>query len=133
MRKHVAPAVRIAFARVSDLPGFPDTERMNPSSKLSRRESLAVGVSSLAIPLAYSKGAEKLTIRKSLKDRMIKGADSIEEKFNLAKQAGFDGIEFSGPIPKDDITRIREASQSTGLVIPGLTAARYWWRLRTTR
>mgnify|MGYP001584627792 CR=1 FL=1 len=91
-------------------------------SNFTRREALAVGVSSLVIPLAVGEGAEKLTIKKSLKDRMIKGADSIEEKFELAKQAGFDGIEFSGPLPEGDVSRIREASQSTGLLVPGLTA-----------
>jgi hexulose-6-phosphate isomerase len=95
---------------------------MNPRSRLSRREALAVGAASIAIPLARGEEKKKLVMRKSLKDRMIKGVDSIEEKFRLAKDAGFDGIEFSGPIAEGDMPRIREASRSTGLVVPGLTA-----------
>lgn len=95
---------------------------MNSQSKLSRRQALAIGVSSIAIPLAQGKDDNPMIIKKSLKDRMIKGTDSIAEKFSLAKQAGFDGLEFSGPIPEADIPKIQDASESTGLVVPGLTA-----------
>jgi hexulose-6-phosphate isomerase len=61
-------------------------------------------------------------IRKSLKHRMIKDAKSIAEMFSLAKQAGFDGIEFNGPIPDGEIPQIREASDESGLLVPGLVA-----------
>ncbi len=53
---------------------------------------------------------------------MIKTATSIAEKFTLAKKAGFDGIEFDGPIPEGDLSQIKEASAASGLVVPGLVA-----------
>ena len=53
---------------------------------------------------------------------MIKGAKSIGQKFALAKAAGFDGIEFDGPIPSGDLPQIKDASAATGLLVPGLVA-----------
>lgn len=53
---------------------------------------------------------------------MIKTAGSIAEKFSLAKAAGFDGIEFDGPVPREDLVRIKEAAAASGLVVPGLVA-----------
>lgn len=64
----------------------------------------------------------KLRLRKSLKHGMIKGAKSIAQKFALAKAAGFDGIEFDGPVPPDDLAQIKEASSASGLLVPGLVA-----------
>lgn len=64
----------------------------------------------------------KMQLRKSLKHGMIKGAKSIAEKFELAKKAGFDGIEFDGPIPSGDLPQIKAASAASGLMVPGLVA-----------
>lgn len=95
------------------------------SKPCSRRRfvtmSAAVSASIVMGPVAQS-ADEKLKLKKSLKHGMIKGTDSIEEKFTLAKQAGFDGIEFDGPIPDGDIPRILGASKASGLVVPGLVA-----------
>lgn len=63
-----------------------------------------------------------MKLKKSLKHGMIKSASSIEEKFSLAKEAGFDGIEFDGPIPDGEIPQIIAASKDSGLVVPGLVA-----------
>ena len=93
----------------------------------SRRKFLTTGskaalAAAAFSPIAMAAGAEGVKLRKSLKHGMIKGADSIARKFALAKEAGFDGVEFDGPVPKDDLTQIREASQSSGLPVPGLVA-----------
>lgn len=90
----------------------------------SRRHFLQTG-STLALaaasPSAFAaKG--KMRIRKSLKHGMIKGAKSIAQKFDLAKRADFDGIEFDGPIPSGHHEQIREASAESGLPVPGLVA-----------
>ena len=93
----------------------------------SRRQFLKTGPAALAAatslgPLARAASNDGLKLRKSLKHGMIKGARSIAEKFVLAKEAGFDGIEFDGPIPSADLPQIKEASQATGLPVPGLVA-----------
>lgn len=61
-------------------------------------------------------------LRKSLKQGMIRTATSIAEKFEQAKEAGFDGIEFDGPVPEGNLPQIREAAAATELVVPGLVA-----------
>lgn len=91
-------------------------------SALSRRQIIALTATPIAAPLALSAREEKLVLRKSLKDRMIKSAESIAEKFALAREAGFDGIEFGGPVPEADLPQIRDAAAATGLLVPGLTA-----------
>ncbi len=73
-------------------------------------------------PSVRAASNDGLKLRKSLKHGMIKGARSIAEKFALAKKAGFDGIEFDGPVPPTDLPQIKEASQATGLPVPGLVA-----------
>ena len=93
----------------------------------SRRQFLKTGPAALAAatslgPLARAASNDGLKLRKSLKHGMIKGARSIAEKFVLVKEAGFDGIEFDGPIPSADLPQIKEASQATGLPVPGLVA-----------
>ena len=94
------------------------------NSLTSRRRFLQAG---LAIALVGSNSTAfaasgKLRIRKSLKHGMIKVAKSIAEKFALAKQAGFDGIEFDGPIKSGDLPQIKDASAETDLPVPGLVA-----------
>lgn len=95
------------------------------SKHYSRRRfaalSAAASASVAIAPFAHS--AEKtMKLKKSLKHGMIKSATSIEEKFSLAKEAGFDGIEFNGPVPDGEIPQILAASQNSGLVVPGLVA-----------
>jgi len=91
----------------------------------SRRRFLQAG-STLAVTAAAATTVfaadRRPRIRKSLKHGMIKGTKSIAQKFSLAKQAGFDGIEFDGPIPTGHHDQIREASAATGLIVPGLVA-----------
>ncbi|MDF1859454.1 MAG: sugar phosphate isomerase/epimerase [Verrucomicrobiales bacterium] len=98
---------------------------MQPTAATTRRRFLSTASATLVTSQIGSVAEESKSrpvIRKSLKHGMIKTATSIAEKFSLAKQAGFDGIEFDGPIPKGDIPQIREASAASGLVVPGLVA-----------
>ena len=92
---------------------------------LSRRRFLEMSslaaTSALVTPSSGASDGDIVT-RKSLKHGMIKGVDSIAEKFSQAKRAGFDGIEFDGPIPEGDLPKIKEASEASGLAVPGLVA-----------
>lgn len=99
---------------------------MNTKSVSQTRRSFVKAGSTIALasslgPMAHAVDG-KMRIRKSLKHGMIKGAKSIAQKFILAKQAGFDGIEFDGPIPSGHHDQIKEASAKTGLPVPGLVA-----------
>ncbi|MGB0583189.1 MAG: sugar phosphate isomerase/epimerase family protein [Limisphaerales bacterium] len=96
---------------------------MNPSP--TRRSFLQtssiIALASSLGPMAHAANGN-VRIRKSLKHGMIKGTKSIAQKFALAKEAGFDGIEFDGPVPPGNVSQIKEASAATGLVVPGLVA-----------
>jgi len=91
----------------------------------SRRRFLKTGSTVAVAACICPRGQtaeSRLPLRKSLKHGMIKGVKSIARKFSLAKEAGFDGIEFDGPVPAGDIAQIKEASAASGLVVPGLVA-----------
>jgi L-ribulose-5-phosphate 3-epimerase len=84
-------------------------------------------------------------LRKTLKIDMIGVGNSYEEKFRIARQAGFEGVEPNVPLggdnPKDgnakDVDAAKQvadmlaASKATGLTIDG-TVGGYHWDIRHT-
>jgi hexulose-6-phosphate isomerase len=62
---------------------------------------------------------------KSLKYGMIKEGDSVLDKFKLAAELGFDGIELDSP---NDLAEgeILDARDKTGLKIPGVVNSLHW-------
>ncbi|NND08742.1 MAG: sugar phosphate isomerase/epimerase [Saprospiraceae bacterium] len=63
--------------------------------------------------------------KKSLKYGMIKGGDTVLEKFQMAKAAGFHGVELNYPHELKD-EEILEAKKITGLEIPGVVNSKHW-------
>ncbi|MEN3940101.1 sugar phosphate isomerase/epimerase family protein [Prosthecobacter sp. SYSU 5D2] len=61
----------------------------------------------------------KRPIKIAVKSGMIKDGKSYLEKFAIAKEAGFDGVEPGGPFPEKDLAEIQDAIQKTGVVVPG--------------
>src|SRR5262249_28622169 len=79
------------------------------------------------LPLALQAAeAPRARLKKAVKYGMIKlGGASIEEKFNLVKSLGFEGVEFDSP---SDINR-REAAAArdkTGIKIHGVIDSVHW-------
>ena len=113
------------------------------STKLNRRQILAS--SAIALTGAYcarpEEGAEAgapapaptetagggpLTIKKSLKFGMFREEGlSIQEKFEILKEIGFDGVELDSPadLDQDEVIAARDI---TGLEIPGVISALHW-------
>jgi L-ribulose-5-phosphate 3-epimerase len=60
---------------------------------------------------------------------MIRTKGSLAEKFELAKQAGFEGVELN--VPGVNVEEARAASKASGLIIDG-TVGSYHWRERHT-
>lgn len=56
---------------------------------------------------------------------MIKGGKSVIERFQVLKEAGFDGVEMNSPggPPNDEI---REACKATGMLIEGEVDSTHW-------
>lgn len=73
--------------------------------------------------------SKKPWLRKTLKLGMVKSNGSLTDKFNLAKEAGFEGIELS--VPGVDVDAAREAAQATGVIIDGTVGGYHWGERHT--
>lgn len=104
-------------------------------TKTSRRHFLAAGaILPAAITLPSSLRAEGAAASpgtslagrfyKTLKIGMVKEGTGLVEKFTIARDAGFDGIELGAP--GYDIAEARKAIQETGLPIDGTVCAEHW-------
>ena len=88
--------------------------------------SAAVGAA-LVHPLSASSArtARKRNLKKALKIGMIEAGASLREKFQIARDAGFDGVELDSPSDLD-LDQAVAASQATGLAIPGVVDTVHW-------
>jgi|TARA_B100000927_G_C16472626_1_gene472173 hexulose-6-phosphate isomerase len=63
-------------------------------------------------------------IYKTLKIGMVKEGDSMAEKFDIARAAGFDGIELNAP--GFDVEDVTAAVASTGFPVDGTVCGSHW-------
>ena len=64
-------------------------------------------------------------IRCALKVGMIQDGETLLEKFRIAKDAGFEGVELDSP-GMASVQEVRDACSSTGIVIPGVVGSFHW-------
>ena len=84
----------------------------------------------MAIPAVFyldwnNKFSSQPLLKKSLKIGMIQEGSTLLEKFQIAKEVGFDGIELDFPSDYND-DEILAAKEATGLEIPGLVNSLHW-------
>lgn len=97
---------------------------------MKRREFLAAsGASLLLAPFARAAGAEppRRDIKKAVKLGMVAGDLSLEEKFRLLKELGFDGVEIDSPSDLD-LDEVAAARDKSGLAVPGVVDSAHWRR-----
>jgi L-ribulose-5-phosphate 3-epimerase len=79
--------------------------------------------------VARSRGGEPervtLPIRKAVKIGMIAGGTGLVEKFAIAREAGFAGVELDAPADLDS-AEVAEAKTRTGIVVPGVVNSVHW-------
>jgi hexulose-6-phosphate isomerase len=63
-------------------------------------------------------------LRKTLKIGMIQSPGSLTDRFKLAKQAGFEGVELNAP--GIDIPDAKSAAAESGLIIDGTVGSYHW-------
>ena len=99
---------------------------------LNRRDALKLGAAVAATTAFSSLSAAQSTdtlkhrpIKKAVMWDMIKGAHSVRERFDILKEAGFDGVEMNSPggPPNDEI---KKASEETGVLIEGMVDSVHW-------
>lgn len=66
------------------------------------------------------------TIRKSTLISMLPGKLAYQERFTIAREAGFEAIEMGTVRPTEEATEIREAAQKVGLRIHSVMNADHW-------
>lgn len=110
---------------------FLKISEMNKMNTLNRRSfsrlALASAAVSMSRPLDLVMGMDtkpRDRILKTLKIGMVKGKGSLEEKFRIAKSAGFDGIELNAP--KFEVDEVRNAIAKSGLPVDGTVCATHW-------
>jgi hexulose-6-phosphate isomerase len=93
---------------------------------MTRRAFLG-GAAALTAGAAWAREPQKPKLRFAVKYTMIKPRPSvsIEEKFNLIKKLGFEGVEFDSPssVNKEEAVRARD---KTGIVIHGVIDSVHW-------
>ena len=104
---------------------------MLATSSLSRRQfvqlATAAAVSSPLLARAAEENADGYLngrLYKTLKIGMVGAGKTLEEKFAIAKEAGFDGIELN--CPGIDVEVVRAAIKATGLPVDGSVNAGHW-------
>jgi len=95
-----------------------------------RSTTLAVGVTIIATPfvsaaVSHGKSAGKVTLKKSLGIGMIKEDLSLTDKFRLAKDLGFDGIELNSPTDFNK-SEILGAKAKSGIELPSVVNKDHW-------
>jgi L-ribulose-5-phosphate 3-epimerase len=82
-------------------------------------------------PLASSasvlqgKPAKRVTLKKSLGLGMIKEGTSLTDKFKIARELGFDGVELNSPVDYT-MSEILEAKSKTGIELPTVVNKDHW-------
>lgn len=79
------------------------------------------------VSVADQPQASKPWLRKTLKIGMIRSKGSLTDKFNLAKTAGFEGVELN--VPGVNVEEAKQAAADSGLIIDG-TVGGYHWQQR---
>lgn len=91
---------------------------MNRRSFLTTSSAAAVAAS-FGQSTAHAAATSKRNIRIAVKYGMIAEGKTVLEKFKLAKEAGFEGVEPNGPLEDQVAKDMIAAAKETGLVIPG--------------
>ncbi len=98
---------------------------------MDRRQFMAgvalagLGAAFVARSRADEPARAMLPIRKALKIGMIAGGTGLVEKFAIAREAGFAGVELDAPADLDS-AEVAEARLRTGIVVPGVVNSVHW-------
>ncbi len=101
---------------------------MTPSRPNRRTflKSVALGAATLALDSrARADAGRKRAIKKSLKFGMIGEGATVKEKFAVARECGFDGVEMDSPSGLD-LGEVLAAKAETGIEIPGVVDSVHW-------
>ncbi len=94
------------------------------SAALITGASLIPGKSASAA-FTETKASGKVTLKKGLGYGMIKEDLSLEDKFKLVKDLGFDGVELNSPVDFDK-SEVLRAKERSGIELPSVVNKDHW-------
>lgn len=74
----------------------------------------------------WTSSAPRLALLKTLKIGMVQPGNNLAEKFAIARDAGFDGIELNSPDPSWGVDEVCQAIDATGLPVDGTVCSTHW-------
>ena len=86
------------------------------------RHATVSALAAAAPSMAGAAAPAKRAIKIACKSGMITTGKTIMEKFEIAKQAGFDGVEPGSPLTDAELSEMQAAIKATGVVVPGLVS-----------
>lgn len=106
----------------------PDVEQNLSRRRFVKTSSMFVGAAMLAPTLvaenvAETSPAKKRDIKKAIMLSTVHGGGSVAEKFNMIKDAGFEGVEPIGSMDREEVLKARD---DAGLKIPSVCCATHW-------
>jgi len=87
--------------------------------------SVTAGITAGTQDISTTDKRPSRNMKKSLKYGMVQVDGSVEDKFRLLKEIGYDGVELDSPsgLDEDEVLRARD---TTGLIIPGVVDSVHW-------
>lgn len=92
---------------------------MNRRSFLTTSSAAALAATFGQTSAQAVSSAAKRDIKIAVKYGMIGEGKTVLEKFKIAKEAGFEGVEPNGPLDEAVVKEMIEAIEDTGVVVPG--------------
>jgi L-ribulose-5-phosphate 3-epimerase len=74
---------------------------------------------------ALQKDASERSMKKAVKIEMVKDGETLEAKFRLLKELGFDGVELPSP-NSWTVDEVVAASKAAGLPVHGVVCSEHW-------
>jgi len=112
---------------------------MNDHSQIRRRQFMALSAAGIAGSHLFSTSGQRALVaapvkdqpwlRKTLKVGMIRSKGSLTEKFNIAKEAGFEGVELN--VPGINVDAAKKAAKESGIIIDGTVGGYHWGQRHT--
>src|SRR4029450_13362029 len=98
---------------------------LTPRFTMNRRDFLSTSASILVAGAALADTAKKPRLRKAVKYGMIGEGKTPQDKLELAKKCGFEGVEIDSP-SNLDLDAAKAAQKATGVKIHGVIDSVHW-------
>src|SRR6478735_3783511 len=102
-----------------------NTTNFQPPKPMNRRTFLSASAATILAGSAFADTPKKPKLRKAVKYGMIGEGKTVQDKFELIKKIGFEGVEIDSPSGLN-LKEANEAQKATGIKIHGVIDSVHW-------